>query len=143
LQHDALVEAGVKPKNLYEDAPRASATTDRDDGFLVLGEVLGDVRVEWLLLQELHRQIALRPLAAGDVPEPGRSQVQRRLAVGECPHDPRAPADLAQNALERIVRPDPSPVLPREGVVAECLFDPRLDELGGFGQPQVAQLQTL
>jgi hypothetical protein len=35
--------------------------------------------------------------------QPGRGEVERRLPVRECANDARAPPDLAQNALERIV----------------------------------------
>jgi hypothetical protein len=45
---------------------------------------------------------------AGDVPEPGRGEVERRLPVGERAHDARAMPDLAQDALDRIVRADSS-----------------------------------
>jgi hypothetical protein len=45
----------------------------------------------------------------------------RRLAaarsVRERAHDTRAPPDLAQDALERVVGANPPPVLLREGVV--------------------------
>src|SRR5262249_37468648 len=63
-----------------------------------------------------------------------------RLPVGERAHDARAPSDLAQDALERIVGADAPPVLLREGVVGECLLDRYLDELGGPSQPQRPQL---
>jgi hypothetical protein len=62
------------------------------------------------------------------------------LPVGERAHDARAPPDLAQDALERVVRADAPPVLLRESVVGECLLDRRLDEVGSPGQPQRAQL---
>jgi len=39
------------------------------------------------------------------VPRPGRREVQRRLAVGESAYHARAPSDLSQDALERIVFP--------------------------------------
>ena len=35
--------------------------------------------------------------------QPGRGEVERRLPVRECANDARAPPDLAQNTLERIV----------------------------------------
>ena len=44
-----------------------------------------------------------RPRGAGDVPEPGRGEAERRLPVGERAHDARTPSDFAQDALERIV----------------------------------------
>ena len=74
------------------------------------------------------------------MPQPRSRQVQGRLAIWECADHPRAPPDLAEDALQRIVRPDATPVLLREGVVAQRLVDPALHELGGLGQPLVAQL---
>ena len=83
------------------------------------------------MLQQLDVQVSLgRPRGAGDVSEPGRGEVKRRLPVGERAHDARAPSDLAQDALERIVSADAPPVLLREGVVDERLLDRFLDELG-------------
>src|SRR4029434_10143111 len=89
----------------------------------------------------LDVQVSLgRPRGAGDVSEPGRGEVKRRLPVGERAYDARAPSDLAQDALERIVGADAPPVLLREGVVGECLLDRFLDELGSPSQPQRPQL---
>src|SRR4029077_11598541 len=51
------------------------------------------------------------------MPEPGRGEVKRRLPVGERAHDARAPSDLAQDALERIVGANAPPVLLREDVL--------------------------
>jgi two-component system, sensor histidine kinase PdtaS len=42
------------------------------------------------------------------------------LTVRERAHDARAPPDLAQDALERVVGANPPPMLLREGVIAEC-----------------------
>ena len=56
-----------------------------------------------LVPQQLDVQISLgRPRGTGDLPEPGRGEIERRLHVGERAHDARAPPDLAQDALERI-----------------------------------------
>ena len=72
-----------------------------------------------------------RPRGAGDVPEPGRGEVERRLPVGERAHNARTASDFAQHALERIVGADAPSVLLREGVVGERLLDPRLDQICG------------
>src|SRR5215831_19058466 len=66
----------------------------------------GDGTSHLLVLQQLDVQISLgRPSGAGDVPEPGGSEVERRLPIRECAHHARTPPDLAQDALERIVIP--------------------------------------
>ena len=44
-----------------------------------------------------------RPCGAGDVPKPGRGEVERRLPVRKRADDPSASPDLAQDALEWIV----------------------------------------
>jgi len=94
-----------------------------------------------VILQQVHLQVPLgRPFGAGDVAQAGGGQIQRRLPVGERANDARAPADLAQDALQRIVGSDPPPVLLGESVVAERLRDRRLDELRGPCEPLVAQL---
>ena len=74
------------------------------------------------------------------MPEPGRGEIERRLPVGKRAHDARAPPDLAQDALERIVRADAPPVLLRESVVGERLLARRLDEVGSPGQPRSSGL---
>src|SRR5262245_66080190 len=72
-----------------------------------------------LVLQQLDVQISLRrPRRAGDVAQPCGGEVERGLTVRERAHDTRAPPDLAQDALERVVGANPPPVLLREGVVA-------------------------
>ena len=48
------------------------------------------------------------------MPEPGGSEVERRLPIWECAHHPRTPSDLAQDALERIVGADTPPMLLRD-----------------------------
>src|SRR5215472_9097534 len=73
-------------------------------------------------------------------PQPGRGQV---APVGERPDDARAPPDLAQEPLERVVGADPPPVLLGECIVGQGLLDPRFRELGGSGQAQAAQLAAL
>lgn len=46
--------------------------------------------------------------------KPRRHQHEDRVAVREGPDDPRPPPDLAVDALDPVVRPDPAPVLRRE-----------------------------
>ncbi len=65
------------------------------------------------------------PCRAGDVAQPGGGEVERGLTIRECAYDTRAPPDLAQDALERVVGANPPPVLLREGVVGERLLDRR------------------
>src|SRR5262245_43471377 len=59
------------------------------------------------------------PRRAGDVAQPCGGEVERGLTVRERAHDTRAPPDLAQDALERVVAANPPPVLLREGVVGK------------------------
>lgn len=47
-----------------------------------------------------------------------------RVAVREGPDDPRPPPDLAIEALDPVVRPDPAPVLRREFLVGKRLGEP-------------------
>src|SRR5262249_22799038 len=65
---------------------------------------------------------------------------ERGLTVRERAHDTRAPPDLAQDALERVVGANPPPVLLRAGVVGACFLDPRFHPLGGAAQAQATQL---
>jgi hypothetical protein len=90
----------------------------------------------------LNQQTAVPPSvrAAGDMPEPGGSKVERRLPIWECAHHPRTPSDLTQDALERIVGADTPPMLLREGIVGQRLFDRSFHELGGSHQTQRPQL---
>ena len=68
--------------------------------------------------KQLDVQISLgRPRRAGDVAQPCGGEVKRGLTVRERAHDTRAPPNLAQDALERVVGANPPPVLLREGVV--------------------------
>jgi hypothetical protein len=60
------------------------------------------------------------------VPQPGRGKIERRLPVWERTNDARAPPDLAQNALERIVGADAPPVFLREAIVGKRLLYRRL-----------------
>src|SRR5262249_23068526 len=59
---------------------------------------------------------------------------------GERTHHARAPPDLAQQALERVVGADATPVLLRESIVRQRLLDPRFSKLGGLDETRTAQL---
>lgn len=56
--------------------------------------------------------------------QPRRHQHEGRVAVREGPDDPRPPPDLAVDALDPVVRPDPAPVLRREFHVGKRLGEP-------------------
>lgn len=56
--------------------------------------------------------------------QPRRHQHEGRIAVREGPDGPRPPPDLAVDALDPVVRPDPAPVLRREFRVVQRLGEP-------------------
>lgn len=56
--------------------------------------------------------------------QPRRHQHEGRVAVREGPDDPRPPPDLAVDALDPVVRPDPVPVLRREFRVGKRFGEP-------------------
>lgn len=56
--------------------------------------------------------------------QPRRHQHEGRIAVREGPDDPRPPLDLAADALDPVVRPDPAPVLRREFRAGKRLGEP-------------------
>lgn len=56
--------------------------------------------------------------------QPRRHQHEGRVAVREGPDDPRPPPDLAVDAPDPVVRPDPAPVLRREFRVGKRLGEP-------------------
>ena len=56
--------------------------------------------------------------------QPRRHQYEGRVAVREGPDDPRPPPDLAVDALDPVVRPDPAPVLVREFRVGQRPGEP-------------------
>jgi hypothetical protein len=75
---------------------------------------------EFLIFEEFHVEVALlSPLAAGDMPQPGRTQHQGGLAIREGPHHSGAPADLADNTLQGVVSPDAATMLTREVVIRQ------------------------
>lgn len=53
--------------------------------------------------------------------QPRRHQHECRVAVREGPYDPRPPPDLAVDALDAVIGPDPAPVLRRELRVGQRL----------------------
>lgn len=56
--------------------------------------------------------------------QPRCHQHEGRIAVREGPDDPRPPPDLAVDALDPVVHPDPAPVLRREFRVGQHLGEP-------------------
>src|SRR5262249_29259023 len=92
----------------------------------------------WSFSNSMFRYLG-RP-RAGDVAQPCGGEVERGLTVRERAHHARAPSDLVQDALERVVGANPPPVLLREGVVGECLLDCRFHQLGSAAQAQATQL---
>lgn len=72
------------------------------------------------------------PLRACDVAQSGAHEHQRGTTVREAADDARAPADLAHDALHRIVGADAPPMLLGEGVVRQGLVRARPDEIGGI-----------
>lgn len=56
--------------------------------------------------------------------QPRCHQHEGRVAVREGPGDPRPPPDLAIDALDPVVRPDPAPVIGREFRVGQRLGEP-------------------
>jgi len=66
--------------------------------------------------------------------QPGRGEIECRLAIGERADDAGSPPDLAQNAFERIVGSDAPPVLLRKIIIGQRLLDCRCHKLGRIGQ---------
>lgn len=56
--------------------------------------------------------------------QPRSDQHEDRVAVREGSDDPRPPPDLAIDALDPVVRPDPAPVIGREFRVGQRLGEP-------------------
>ena len=101
-----------------------------------------------LVLQPLHVQVSsCAPTRAGHVPEPGRTEHQGRVAVGKAPHNSRSSTDLTHDALQRVVGPNPPPVLHREPHVTHRLFNAVGHKLSGglqlHGIELVADLSRL
>ena len=72
--------------------------------------------------------------------QPRRHQHQSRIAVWEGPDDPRPPPDLAVDALDPVVRPDPAPVLRWEFRVGKRLGEPVAHRPRGRPEPHRFQL---
>ena len=72
--------------------------------------------------------------------QPRRHQHEGRVAVREGPDDPRSPPDLAVDALDPVVRPDPAPVLRREFRVGQRLGEPVAHRPRGRPEPHRLQL---
>ena len=72
--------------------------------------------------------------------QPRRHQHEGRVAVREGPDDPRPPPDLAVDALDPVVRPDPAPVLRREFRVGKRLGEPVAHRPRGRPEPHRLQL---
>ena len=72
--------------------------------------------------------------------QPRRHQREGRIAVREGPDDPHPPPDLAVNAFDPVVRPDPTPVLRREFHVGKRLGEPVAYRPRGRPEPHRLQL---
>ena len=72
--------------------------------------------------------------------QPGRGEVECRLTIGKRANHARASPDLAQDALERIVGTNPTPVFLGKAVVGERLLNARFRKFGGPDEAQAAQL---
>jgi hypothetical protein len=73
------------------------------------------------------------------VPQPGRGEVEGRLAVREGANHSGAPSDLAQDVFKWVVGTDAPAMLLREAVVADGLLEARCRKLGGSGQTRKAR----
>ena len=92
-------------------------------------------RFRWVV----HFQISPHaPVRAGDVPQSSRGQHQRRFSIRKCPHCPRSSSHFPQRPLQRVVRSQTPPVLPREHVVIQHLFNP-----GHYARRSIRQLHQL
>lgn len=73
--------------------------------------------------------------------QPRRHQHEGRAAVREGPDDPRPPPDLAVDALDPVVRPDPAPAFGREFRVGQRLGEPVTHR--PRGRPESHRLQLV
>lgn len=71
---------------------------------------------------------------------PRRHQHEGRIAVREGPDDPRPPPDLAVDALDPVVHPDPAPALRREFRVGQRFGEPVAHRSRGCSEPHRLQL---
>lgn len=96
-----------------------------------------------LLVQQRRVQVAPRPpLALRDVLEPRGDEHEGRLAVREGADHAGAAADLAVEALDRVVGADPPPVSGREARVGQGLGAALADRLRGLPEPRRLQLDA-
>jgi len=63
------------------------------------------------------------PLASGYMPQSGSHQHQRTVAIRKRTYHSRTTPNLTHDSFQRIVRPNPYPMLAWEGHVAERLAD--------------------
>ena len=76
-----------------------------------------------------HVHVALAaPLGADDVAQAGGDEDQGAVSVGKCSDSPGAPADLAHDALERIIGAQAAPMLGGKLEILERLLDALGDE---------------
>ena len=68
-------------------------------------------------------ELPVAPLSACDMAQEGTGEHQGGVAVGEGPHNTRAPADLAVEAFNDVVCTNPRLVLRREVGVGQSLFN--------------------
>ena len=80
------------------------------------------------------------PLVLRYVLQSRRHQHEGRVTVREGPDDPRPLPDLAVDALDPVVRPDPAPVLRRELRVGQRLDEPVAHRPRGRPEPHRLQL---
>ena len=86
-------------------------------------------------LQVLHVHVLLAaPLGTCHMAKAGTDQHQGRVAIGECPHHPRPPADLPVQPLDHVVGADAGPVFAGKIAVGQRLLNAVLDLLGGLLQ---------
>jgi len=82
-----------------------------------------------LRLERIHVHVSAGgPLGSGDVPQPGRGQVEATPAVWKGADNLRPAPDFLHDALQRIVRPDLDPVAVRERVESQRLADAVCDQ---------------
>lgn len=94
------------------------------------------------LIDRSHVHVAFgRPRRSGNVPQPGRRQIETGLTVGEGADDTGSSPDLVHDALERIVRSNLPPIDGRKGIAGERLVNRLLDEISCFGHTACPQIR--
>ncbi len=79
--------------------------------------------------------LSFDPLNAGDVFQPGRSQVETGLTIGKGPIDPGPSSNFLHQPFQRIVHPDFAPMAVGEAVTAERLLDLLFVRISRLVQP--------